>query len=90
MKKLVVIQIENGKRKDYETIVGMLREAQKGGALRDFEFIVTQPNVKVAFLEQKILEAAQKLAKEIINEVNKEGEDKYEPDKDAERCISYP
>jgi hypothetical protein len=72
-KKLVIVQIKHGCKEDTIRLRSVLEKAQALGSLADFEFIVTVGDVQFSTLEEKIIEAAGRLAREIIKEVKKEG-----------------
>jgi hypothetical protein len=72
-KKLVIVQMKHGTREDVEELRRKLEEVQTFGSLVGYEFVVAAGDVQFSTLEEKIIEAAGRLAREIIKEVKKEG-----------------
>jgi hypothetical protein len=77
-KKLVIVQLKHGRKEDVERLRSALEKGQAFGSLADYEFIVAAGDVQFSTLEEKIIEAAGRLAREIIKEVKKEGVGKDE------------
>ena len=65
-KNLVIVSVKN--QDDGEEIRQILREAQLKGQLEGYEFIIKSNKIELETLEEKIIERARQLAKEIIQE----------------------